>query len=147
MGIDQELARLAVPGQMNLEDPLRRDCREVLEGIEAVVVRAHEDVVHIEEDSAVGALCDARQELPLRHRVFRIGEVGRHIFEGKAAPELILDLLHAPGHVAKGRLGVGKRHKVVEIAAGDSRPAQVVGDEGGLETLRQGLELSQVALA
>ena len=38
MGIDQELARLAVPGQMNLEDTLRRDSREILQGIEAVVV-------------------------------------------------------------------------------------------------------------
>lgn len=56
MCIDQQLALLAVPGQMDLEDPLRRDSRQVVEGIEAMIVRAHEDVVHVEQDSAVGTL-------------------------------------------------------------------------------------------
>ena len=85
MRIDQELALLAVTGQMDLEDALRRYPRQVIEGIEAVIVRAHEDVVHIEQDSAVGALGDASEKLPLRHGVFRIGEVGRHILKRESA--------------------------------------------------------------
>ena len=146
MGIDQELARLAVPGQMDLEDTLRRDSREVLQGIEAVVVRAHEDVDYVEEDSAVGALRNARHELPLRHRVRGIRKVGGYIFQCEPAPEVILDSPHAVGHVAQRRLGEGKRYKVVEIATVDARPAQVVRDDGGLETLGESFELSEVVL-
>ena len=85
MGIDQELPVLAVPRQMDLEDPLRRYRRQVVEGIETVIVRTHKDVVHIEQDSTVRMLRDASEKLPLRHGVFRIGEVGGHILEGESA--------------------------------------------------------------
>jgi len=57
--IDQQLALLAVSGQMDLEDARGRNPRQIVEGIEAVVVSAHKDVVDIEEDSAVGTLGDA----------------------------------------------------------------------------------------
>jgi len=126
VSINQELALLAVAREVDLEDPPRRYPGQVVERIEAVVVRAHEDVVYVEQDAAVGALGDASEELPLRHRVRGIGEVRRNVLKSKSAPDLIL---HAPdpiGHVAERRLGVGKGDKVVEIPTLDAGPAQMV---------------------
>ena len=46
---------IAVAGEMDLPDAIRRHAGDVGRGIEAVVDRAHVDVVDVEEDAAVGA--------------------------------------------------------------------------------------------
>ena len=75
MRVDQQRSLLGVPGEVDLEHALRRDRGEVALWIEAVVVRADEDVVHVEQDPAVRTLEDAHQELPLGHRVGLVGEI------------------------------------------------------------------------
>jgi hypothetical protein len=50
---------------MELADARGRQRVDVGHGREAVIARAHPDVVHVEEDAAVGTFRDACQKFPL----------------------------------------------------------------------------------
>jgi hypothetical protein len=69
--------------------------REVLVRIEAVVEGRDEDVVHVEEQRAVGLLGQPREELPLGHLPRRELDVRRRILEGERRAEEVLHRAHA----------------------------------------------------
>ena len=52
--IEQVGAVIAMPGEMVLHDALGRHRVDIVVGVEAMVERAHEDIVDVEQDSAVG---------------------------------------------------------------------------------------------
>jgi len=54
----------AVSGEMNFLHRLVRQTREVFVCVEPVVERAHEDVVHVEQDCAAGLARERSEEIP-----------------------------------------------------------------------------------
>jgi hypothetical protein len=58
---------LRMAGDVNLRHAMRGDGIDVVDGVEFVVHRGDVDVVHVEQNSAIGALDDFGQELPLGH--------------------------------------------------------------------------------
>jgi hypothetical protein len=115
--------------------------------LEAVVRGAHEDVVHVEEDAAVGAGRDRAQECPLGHRRVREGDVARDVLQQDATPEGVLDLPHAIDDVRQRLVGVRQRQKVVGIVTADASPAEVIGDPGGFHAFRKSGQIIEVVRA
>ena len=60
-------SNLEWPGDVDLPDAVVRDVVEVIVGIEIVILRGDVDIVHVEQDAAVGPLDDFAQEFPLGH--------------------------------------------------------------------------------
>ena len=58
---------LRVPGNVNLRHALGGNRVHIVHGIELVVHRRDVDIVHVQQNAAVGALHHFGQELPLRH--------------------------------------------------------------------------------
>src|SRR4051812_34042227 len=72
VGVDQvELALLGtiarMPGQVDLPYAVEREPVQKAQRIEAVVHRADKNVVHVEQEPAVGLARDLRKEFPLAH--------------------------------------------------------------------------------
>ena len=67
VGIEDVSLELGVAGDVDLRDALGRHGVEIIVGIEVVVLRRDVDVVHVEQDSAVGALDDFGEKFPLGH--------------------------------------------------------------------------------
>ena len=112
---------------------------DVSVGIEVVILRRDVDVVHVEQDAAVGALDDLVEELPLGH----LGDVelgvAADVFDGDGNLEEVLDLADLFGGDARGLEGVGHREQVVRVGAVDAAPAEVVGEPGRLRALDESL--------
>ena len=125
--VDDVRAVVGVPGDVKLHDAIEGDGVEVGRRVEAVVVRGDVDVVHVEQDPAVGLLGEAREKLPLVHR--RAGEldVRRRVLERDRRAEEVLHRAHAARDVAERLLGVRHRQEVVRVLLRHARPAKVVG--------------------
>ena len=114
--------------------------------IEAVVVGAHEHVVDVEQDAAVGAAGELGEELVLRHVGVAEAQVARRVLEQDAPAEALLHRLHASDDVRERLLGVRHRQQIVRVDAVGGAPAEVVGDPGRLDVARERGQLRQVAL-
>ena len=101
MGIEQMGPVVAVAGEMELHDPIDRYRIDVLLGAEAMIEGADEDVVNVEQNSAIGFIGDRTQEFPLGQPRILKGQVARHVFDQDWALEEFL-------HVAYAR-AIGKR--------------------------------------
>ena len=88
-------------------------------------------------DRTVGAARDFAQELPLGHLRGAVGQIARDVLEQDLPPEEILYFAHARDDAGERLLGVGQRQEIVHIASLDARPAQMIGDPGGLDAPRQ----------
>ena len=77
---------------MNLRYPLAADAIEIFVGIEIVILRRHVDVVHIQENPAVGALDDLVEELPFGHLGAMKFGVATHVLDGDRHFQVILSL-------------------------------------------------------
>ena len=67
MGVEQVGAAVARPGDMDLDDPRRRERIDIGSRIEAVIGRADMDVVDVQQQPAAGILGQPPEKLPLRH--------------------------------------------------------------------------------
>ncbi len=138
--VEDVLLELGVAGDVNLRDALGGDAVDVVEWIEAVILRRDVDVVDVEQDAAVGGFDDLVQELPLGHLGLVKFGVAADVFDGDGDLEEVLHLADAGG----GRLdrfeGVGHGQKIVGVAAIDAAPAEMVGEPGSFGALGQGLE-------
>ena len=65
--VEDVLLIARVTGDVNLRDAIRGNGVHVLHRIELVIHRGDVDVVHVEQDAAVGALYHFIEELPLGH--------------------------------------------------------------------------------
>jgi len=127
-------------------DSLGRQRRHVLLGPEAVIGRAHVDVVDVEQDAAVGPLGELGEELPLGHDRVRKGEVARDVLDEDLPVQPLLHGAHARDDVRQRLLGERQRKQVVRIVAADAAPAKMVRNPRRLEAPRQGRELPQIGL-
>ena len=77
-------------GDMDLRDAFGRNAVDVIERIEAVILRRDVDIVYVEQNSAVGALDDFVQEFPLGHF-------------GNVKFGIAADVFHGDGNFEKSR--------------------------------------------
>ena len=77
------------------------------------------DVVHVEQNAAVGALHDFSEELPLGHFGAGKGRVAADVFDSDGNFQIVLH--HADAlHGALDRFpGVGERQQIVRVGAVD----------------------------
>ncbi len=77
--------------EMDLDNPVRGNRIDELQWIEVVVEGGNKDIVHIEQEPAIGPLAEFPDKRSFIH--FRLVEshITRHVFDCYAAPEKILD--------------------------------------------------------
>ena len=135
---------MAVAGEMNLPNALARHSAKVVEGVEAVVVGADVDVVDVQQDPAVGPLGDGGQKLPLRDARVGVGHVARHVLEQDPPAKVVLHPAHPAGDVRDRLLGVRQRQQVMQVAAVDAGPAQVIRDPFRLDPAGEPFQAREV---
>ena len=124
-----------VTGEVNLPDRLQRERVEPGKGIEAVVARAHEEVVQVEQESAAGAPGQLGEELGLGDLLVLEAEIGGRVLDEHAPTEMILGPGHVVGHHAERFAGHRHRQQVGEETVADPAPGKVFRDQEGLEAL------------
>ena len=144
VGVDDVALLVAVTGHMELHHAVARDAVEKGGGVESVVEGAHIDVVDVEQEPAIGAVCDLGHELPFGHLRLAEGDVARDVLEGQAAAEEVLHLGDALHHVVERLLGVGDGQKVVQVHAMHARPAEMIGDPLWICALGERLQALQI---
>jgi hypothetical protein len=134
-----------MPGQVQLPHAGSRQRVDERVRVEAVVHGAHIYVVDVEQQIAVGALCETREKFRFAHLRRCEPDVARDVLEQDAATEHVLHSLHTLRNVRERVLGVRQRQQVVQIDSVDTRPAEVIGDPGGLDALAQAAQLRKVS--
>ena len=84
-------------------------------------------VVDVEQQAAIGVLRHARNELPLAQGGFGERDVAARVFEHQGPLEDVLHDANTLDDVRERRLGERNRQQVVGVAAGHTRPADVIG--------------------
>ena len=135
---------LRVPGDVHLRHALGRHGVEVFVGVEAVVLRGHVDVVHIEQNPAVRALDHLAEKLPLRHFGDVELDVAAHVFDRDGDLQKVLHFADIARGGFHGFPRVGHGQKVVRVAAVHAAPAEVIADPRRLRALGQALEFAEV---
>lgn len=144
VGVEDVLFELRVSGDVDLSDALGGDAVDVVEGVEAVVLRGDVDVVDVEQDAAVGGFDDFIEELPLGHLgLVKLG-VAADVFDGDGDLEEVLDLANAGGRGLDRFESVGHREEVVGVTSVDAAPAEVIGEPGSFGAAGEGLEALEV---
>ncbi len=123
-------ATRAVAGEMDLPHAVARQGVEIIERVEAVVARAHVDVVDVEQHAAARSRAQARRENPTRViSASRNVEIARNIFDEQRHAQRILRRDDARGDVAQRLVRVRHGQQIVRVPPAGDAPAQVLGDE------------------
>ena len=125
-----------VTGQVDLPHRIRGQRIEIGDRIESEVVRGHEDIVDVAEQSASGALHQRREELGLRDRRVAKAQIARRILDQDPPPERVLRASDVLGDDGERLLRVRQREQVVQIGAARDAPGQMLGDEARLDAIR-----------
>src|SRR5260370_18040080 len=88
VSVENVLTIFGMPGDMNLRDALSGHTVYVIERVEVVVLRRNVDIVHIQQNAAVGAFDNLVEKLPLGH--FRNMKL-----------RIAADIFDTPGHFDK----------------------------------------------
>ena len=139
-------ASVGVPRQVDLPDPAGRKVHQILERIEPMIAGTHVDVVHIEEDSAVGPLGDCCEEFPLGDRGMLEREVARNVLHQNPSSETLLPVLDPTDDEIDRLLGVRQRKEIVGLVPTDAPPAEMIRDDRRLEPIGEQAELGEVVL-
>ena len=132
------------PGDMHLPDAMVRDVVEVFVGIEMVVLRGDVNVVHVEQNAAVGALDDLAEKFPLGHlRGVELG-VAADVLDQNRHLDVIAHFADFSRDVLRRREGVRHGQQVVRVASVDAAPAKMIGKPRRVRALDEALELAQV---
>src|SRR5579862_700297 len=115
-----------MPREVELDDAFARNRVDIGARIETMIERADEDVVDVEQDAAVGALCDLREELPFGHLRIAKRHVAGNILDEHGTLEEVLRLANARRDMTHNLGGVWQRQQIMQIASADARPAQVI---------------------
>ena len=124
MCIDDVLILALMSGQVNLCHAGRRYPAYEFIRIEMMVDAVDVDVVDVQQQQAVGALGELRQEFPLGHLRGSIGDVAGYILQQDLLTDSILNLPHACHQVRQRRLRVRNWHQIVQIQTIDASPAR-----------------------
>ena len=89
-----------------------------------MIHRRDVDVVHVEQDAAVGALDNFGQKLPLGHLGAGEGGVGADVFDGDGNFKKVLHHADALDGALDGLPCVGQRQQIVGVGAVDRCPSR-----------------------
>src|SRR5579859_1072902 len=126
MGVDEQLAALAVTSEVDLAHALGRDAAQIGVGIKAVVGGADPDVVDVQQQIAASAPANLAKEGPFAHLVVGEGDVAGRVFQKDGAPQGGLDTIQIGADQVQRFFGIGHRKKVVGVEAFDAGPAEVI---------------------
>jgi hypothetical protein len=126
MSIDEMRLFMAVACHMELHHAIARHAVQEIVSREAVVEGAHIDIVHVEQEPAIGAICHLAHELPFGHLRLAEGHIARHVLERQPAPENILHPAHAIDDMVERLFGVGHGQEIMQVHAMHARPAQMI---------------------
>ncbi len=129
MRVDQQartdVIALGMTREMNFTDMLKREAREIAQGIRAVIHRGDVDVVNVEQEPATGAARDLVEEIGLVEGRLREADVSRGVFDQNSAPQRGLNLIHMGADEAKCFFRIGQRQKVVVKGSAMARPGEM----------------------
>src|SRR5262249_10590038 len=83
----------AMAGQVDFANRIRRQRREIDQGIPAVILGADIDIVDVAKNATASARGDGSHELPFRDRRVPELDVGRGILDKNSAPKRALHLI------------------------------------------------------
>ena len=144
MGIDHIVAVVAVPGQMDLPNPLRRQRTDKVPRIKAMIARADVDVINIQQQFTASQLAEGCDKFPLAELIVGGAQVAGDVFQHQRPLQHVLYLTHPCGHMLQAFFAVRQRQQVVQLVGVAAAPTQVVGDPLRLNAGRQLLEALQV---
>jgi len=144
VGIEDVLLVLGMAGDVDLGYALGWDCIDVIHGSKLVVHGGDVDVVHVEEDSAIGALYYFGEELPLGHLRAGEGGVTADVFDGDGDFKEVLYHADAFYGSLDGLPCVWEREQVVGVGAVDAAPAEVVAEPRGFGAADEGFEAAEM---
>jgi len=137
--IENILLELRMPRDVNLSDPMRRDIVQVFVGIEIVVFRGDINVVHVEQNPAVGSLDHFGEKFPFRHFRGVKFRVAAHILDANRHLEKITRL----ANIGRGGFGSGKgvrhREQIMRIASVHAPPAKMIAQPRGIRSPNESL--------
>ena len=104
-----------------------------------MILRGDVNVVHVEQNAAVGALDHFVQKFPLRHfRDVKL-RVAAHVLDGDGNFQKIAHLANFLRRDSRGLKGVGHGQQIVRVAPVDAAPAKMIGKPGRFGALDQAL--------
>src|SRR5205807_10063422 len=109
MRVEEMGPMIAMAGEMELHHAIDRYRIDIGARVEAMVERAHENIVHVEQNSAVRLIRDRGKKLPLGHRGIAKRQVARYVHDKDRPFEEILHLRDTRTHMANGLGSVRKR--------------------------------------
>ncbi len=115
---------LRVAGDVNLRDAVGGHGVDVVHGLELVVHGRDVDVVHVEENAAVGAFDHLGQKLPLGHLGAGEGGIAGDVLDGHGNFEEVLNHAHALDGALDGLPGVRQRQQVVRVGSIHASPSR-----------------------
>lgn len=129
---------------MELHDAVARHPMQEIVGGEAMIEGADIDIVHVEQEPAIGAPRHLADKLPLRHLRATEGDVARHVLQGETAAEEVLDMTDTVNDVIQRLRGVRHGQEVVQVHAVNAGPAQMIGNPFRVHALRKVFQPAQI---
>ena len=102
-----------------------------------MVARTDVDVVDIEQDAAVRPPGHRAEKFPLAHSGFAERYVRGDVLEQDLSAQRLLHTLDALDDMGEGLFGERQRPEVVRVTAAVTAPAEVVGNDRGLDAIDQ----------
>jgi len=134
-------------GEMDLPDARHREPVEITLRIEATVDDRDVDVVHVEEETASGALGEPVEELDLAHRAAGEADIACRVLDQDLPAEPLLHGIELAGDELERGLGIGERQEIFEIGAAEIRPGEMLRDERrpvAFDDAREAIEMAPV---
>src|SRR5579883_2003463 len=133
-----------MPGEVNLGDAIGRERIEIRGGVEAEIGAGNVDVVDVTEETAAGPPHELGQEFRLGNRRMAEPQIGGWILHKDRPAEDVLHMPDVAGDDIERLLGVRQRQEIVEVAAVDDAPGEMLGDEKRLRAPNQAAQALQV---
>ena len=144
VGVDDARAVMLMARKMDLANPLGRNAVEIAQWLEFVVEGADIDIVHIQQQVAVGAPRHFRQEFTLGHRGMRERDVAGDVLDEDAPPVAAPVPAYPAYDMLQRLLAQGRGSRSCMLMPPISGPAQMIRNPGWLYFVRKRLQAVQI---
>ena len=109
-----------------------------------MVARADIDIVHVEQQQAVGAFRHFGQKIPFAAVGGAKADIARRIFDQNALPQIILHTADIVDDALQCRCVIGQRQQVMAVMRVDPGPAQMIRNPQRLDPIGERLQRRQI---